>query len=192
MFATGENLTPTLEPPSPAAAPATGEGPDASALDALGIDYERLPQGGEAWTFRRGQQKRVAAGLSAFAALWTAISGALFVVDAPLLFPIVFLLFDALLVWWALSLWLTEYRVTLDRGLLTLSRRGFVARAPIEIPLKWIRGVRAKVGMQAGNKLYYDLEVETGDGKHTAASSLADYDVASWLARHWSTGGARA
>ena len=192
VFATGEKLTPTLEAPSPAAAPATGEGPDASALDALGIAYERLPQGGEAWTFRRGQQKRVAAGLSAFAALWTAISGVLFVVDAPLLFPIVFLLFDALLVWWALSLWLTEYRVTLDRGLLTLSRRGFVARAPIEIPLKWIRGVRAKVGMQAGNKLYYDLEVETGDGKHTAASSLADYDVASWLARHWSTGGARA
>ena len=52
--------------------------------------------------------------------------------------------------------------------------------------------MRAKRGMQAGNKLYYDLEVETADGKHTAASSLADYDVASWLAQHWATGGARA
>jgi hypothetical protein len=82
--------------------------------------------------------------------------------------------------------------VTLERGVLTLARRGFIARKPIEIPQQWIRGVRAKRGMQAANKLFYDLEVETTDGKHTAASSLADYDVASWLAQHWMTGGARA
>ena len=48
--------------------------------------------------------------------------------------------------------------------------------------------VRAKRGMQAGNKLYYDLEIETADGKHTAASSLADYDVATSLAKHWAQG----
>jgi hypothetical protein len=40
--------------------------------------------------------------------------------------------------------------------------------------------------------LYYDLEVETPDGTHTAASSLADYDVASWLARYWTAGDERA
>jgi hypothetical protein len=91
-----------------------------------------------------------------------------------------------------LSLWFTEYRVTLDRGLLTLARRGFMARAPIEIPLAWVRNVRAHRGMQAGNKLYYDLKVETADGTHTAASSLADYSVASWLAQHWMAGGQRA
>jgi hypothetical protein len=174
----------------PAIEPATNEGPGPGELGALGIDYERLPQGGEAWTFRRGQHKRVATGISAFAALWGAISAVLFYVDAPLLFPIVFLLFEAVLIWWALSLWPTEYRVTLERGLLTLSRRGFMARAPVEIPLKWIRGVQAKVGMQAGNKLYYDLKVDTAEGSHTAASSLADYDVATSLARHWMAGGA--
>jgi len=174
----------------PATEPTTNEGPGPRELDALGIDYQRLPQGGEAWTFRRGHHKRVATGISAFAALWGAISGLLFFVDAPLLFPIVFSLFEAALIWWALSLWLTEYRVTIDRGLLILSRRGFMARAPVEIPLKWIRGVQAKVGMQAGNKLYYDLKVDTAEGSHTAASSLADYDVASWLARHWMAAGA--
>jgi hypothetical protein len=113
----------------------------------------------------------------------------LFFVDAPLPLSIMSALFDAALVWWALSLWLVEYRVTLDRGLLTLSRHGFMARAPIEIPLEWIRGVRAKRGMQTGNKLYYDLTIDTADGSHTAASALADYDVASWLARHWMAGG---
>jgi hypothetical protein len=42
--------------------------------------------------------------------------------------------------------------------------------------------------MQAGNKLYYDIEIESADRKHTAASSLPDYDVANWLARYWATG----
>ena len=178
--------------PAPAAALAAGERPDAAKLDALGILYERLPQGGEAWTFRRGQHTGVALAISAFAIAWSVGALVLFASDAPVLIAIVFALFDAVFVWWALSLWLTDYHVTLDRGLLTLARRGFMARKPIEIPQQWIRAVRAKRGMQAGNKLYYDVEIETADGKHTAASSLADYDVASWLARHWATGGARA
>ena len=158
----------------------------------LGIEYKRTSQGVEAWTFRRGHHKGVALAISAFAIAWSVGALALFASDAPVLIAIVFALFDAVFVWWALSLWLTEYHVTLDRGLLTIARRGFMARKPIEIPTQWIRSARAKRGMQAGNKLYYDVEIETADGKHTAASSLGDYDVASWLARHWAAGGARA
>ena len=116
----------------------------------------------------------------------------LFTADAPIFIAIVFSLFDAAFVAWALHLWTTEYCVTLERGLLTIVRRGLIPSGPVEIPRAWIRGVRAKRGMQAGNKLYYDLEVETADGKHTAASSLADYDVATWLARYWATGEAPA
>ena len=194
VFDTGEAPEPA-EPldtaPGSASAPALAERPDAKTLAGLGIDYVRTPQGAEAWTFRRGQHKRVAVAISAFSATWAVVAIALFASDT-IFMAIVFALFDVALVWWALSLWLTEYRVTLDRGLLTLVRRGFMSRAPVEIPQQWIRGVRAKRGMQAGNKLYYDLEIETADGKHTAASSLADYDVASWFARYWAAGGARA
>jgi hypothetical protein len=174
----------------PAAPAPSAERPSAATFDALGIDYERLAQGGEAWTFRRGHHRGVATAITVFAVLWTAASVVLFIA-APILVALVFALFDALFVGWALSLWLTEYRVTLDRGLLTLTRSGFMARAPIEVPQQWVRAVRTKRGMQAGNKLYYDLEVETPDGTHTAASSLADYDVASWLARYWTDGGER-
>lgn len=187
VFDTGETPEPNE---TPAAAPAPNVRPDNRTLAALGIDYERSPQGVEAWTFRRGRHKGLALAISVFAAIWTIGAAALFASNAPVFIAIVFAAFDAAFIWWALSLWLTEYRVTLDRGLLTLVRSGFMAHAPIEIPLQWIRNVRAKRGMQAGNKLYYDLEIETADGKHTAASSLADYDVASWLARHWATGGA--
>ena len=169
--------------------PASEPRPDDRALDALGIDYERLPQGGEAWTFRRGQHKGVALAISVFAAVWAVGAVALFASNAPTFVAILFASLDVLFLCWALSLWFTEYRVTLDRGSLTLVRRGFVSHAPIEIPQQWVRAVRAKRGMQVGNKRYYDLEVETADGKHTAASSLASYDVASWLARHWMRGG---
>ncbi len=189
VFKTAE----TPDPAEAAAEPATrADAPDLRALAAIGIDYQRTAQGAEAWTFRRGHNRSVAVWLTGFAALWTVICIGLFMLDAPLLFPIVFTLADLAIVWWALHTWFTEYHVTLDRGLLTLVRRGFMARAPIEIPRAWIRSVRAKVGMQAGNKLYYDLEVETADGKHTAASSLPDYDVATWLARHWAQAGGAA
>lgn len=192
VFDTGATSE-AAETPGAAPSPATAlaERPTSRALAAIGIDYERTPQGAEAWTFRRGQHKGVALAISAFAGIWSLGSVALFASDAPVFIAIVFTLFDAVFVWWALNLWLTEYRVTLDRGVLTLARRGFMARKPIEVPQQWIRAVRAKRGMQAGNKLYYDVEIETADGKHTAASSLADYDVASWFARHWAAGGAR-
>lgn len=162
----------------------TIERPLAAVLDSLGIRAEKLPRGGEAWTFRRAQHKRVALGLTAFTSVWTAVAVGLLFTNAPLVIPIGFLAFDALFVWWVLSLWLTEYRIELDDAMLTLKRTGFMARAPIEIPRQWVRRVRAKRGMQAGSKLYYDLTVETNDGTHTAASSIADYSVASWLASH--------
>jgi hypothetical protein len=190
VFAVGAQLASgESSVPARSAAPAK---PDDRALAALGIRYERLPQGGEAWTFARGQHKTVAATLTAVSAVFSLAAVALFMANAPLIVAIGFVLFDALFVYFALSLWLTEYRVTLERGVLTLARRGLVPRAAIEIPLQWIRGVRARRGMQVGNKLYYDLKVDTNDGTHTAASSLADYEVASWLAQHWMAGGARA
>jgi hypothetical protein len=181
----------TPEPAEIAAEPPARERPDHRALAAHGIDYVRTPQGAETWTFRRGRHKGVALAISAFAVVWSIAAGVLLVAEASTFIAIVFLLFDALLVWWALHVWLTEYRVTLDRGVLTLARTGVLKRKPIEIPRAWLRSVRAKRGMQAGNKLYYDLEVESSDGKFTAASSLADYDVANWLARYWLQGEAR-
>jgi len=192
VFDTGEAVQPAAETPAAAVpvatAPAFIERPKNHELAALGIDYERTPRGGEAWTFRCGLDPQSRLGITGFAVGGLFMSFVLFATDVPIVFPLVVSVIDALAIYWALSLWFTEYRVTLDRGVLTVARRGFMARKPIEIPQQWIKQVRAKRGMQAGNKLFYDLEVETTDGTHTAASSLADYDVASWLAQHWMRG----
>lgn len=167
----------------------TAPQPDPHRLSQLGILYERLPQGREAWTFRRAQHKGVALGLTALMLAWTGISVGLGFADAPLIFPIVFGLFDVLLVWWTLHLWFAEYRVTLDERNLTIVARGFGGTRTYKIPRRQITRVRARRGMQAGNKLYYDLKVETGDRRsRTAATSVGDYSVAQWLAAHWITG----
>lgn len=186
--ATAETAAAETASPEPAA---SGAEPDRARLESLGIGYEQLPRGGEAWTFRRARHKKVAAMLSAFCAGWTAAIALMLWLGAPIWFSLVFAVFDALFVWFALDLWLTEHRVTLDRGMLTVVRRGLLGRAPVEIPRAMLRNIIAKRGMQAGNKLYYDVRVETDERTLTAASSLPDYDVATWLARHWMTGGAR-
>ena len=160
--------------------------PDSRMLESLGIAYERLPQGGESWTFRRAQHKSAAATVTAFAMVFGAAAVGLWLAKAPAIFGLAFACFDALLLWFAADLWFTEYRVTLDHGLLTVAKRGITgARAPVQIPQAWIRAIRAQRGMQSGHKLYYDLRVETANDSLTAARSIEDYSVAVWLAKHW-------
>ena len=172
---------------------ASTEQPDAGRLAALGIVYERLPQGGESWTFKRAQHKGVAAMLTLITAIFGASAVFLFLADAPVILALAFAGFDAIFIWWAWQLWFAEYRVTLDDRLLTVARRGVAGAGKVaEIPRQWVKNVRAQRGMQAGNKLYYDLKVETADDTLTAASSVADYTVASWLANHWMNGPSRA
>jgi hypothetical protein len=167
-------------------ADAAATGPDAHVLESLGIAYERLPQGGESWTFRRAQHKSTAAAVTAFAMVFGAAALGLWFAKAPAFFALAFACFDALLLWFASDLWFTEYRVTLDRGLLTVAKRGIAgARTPVQIPQAWIRAIRAQRGMQSGHKLYYDLRVETAEDSLTAARSIEDYSVAVWLAKHW-------
>jgi hypothetical protein len=171
-------------------APALGiaqaaERPDPAILGAHGIAFATLPNGGESWTFGRARNKQALIIITSLSTVWSAIALALVFSDAPLIFPVAFGLFDAILVWWMLSLWLTEFRITVDARSLRLEKRGFGGRKPIEIPRAQVRRIGAERGMQAGNKLYYDLRVETTDGRsHTAAGNLADQSVASWLANH--------
>jgi hypothetical protein len=174
----------------PTASNPAAAAPDARTLASLGIVYARLPGGGESWTFKRAQHKSVAMMLTLITAVFGAAAAVMFVADAPLILVLAFAAFDAIFVYWVLHLWFAEYRVTLDDGLLTVARKGIAGAAKVvEIPRQWVKRVRADRGMQAGNKLYYDLKIETADDTHTAASSVGDYTVASWLANHWMNGG---
>jgi hypothetical protein len=164
--------------------------PSAATLAALGIERALAPNGSETWTFRRARHKRIALFTTTFALAWTAATVGIFLSDAPRLIAFVFAGFAVLLAWGVLSLWLTEHRVTLDRGLVTIRRSGLWQRAPVEIPLAWVRRIRAVRGMQFGQKLFFDLKIEANDRTHTAASVVGDYAVASWIAEQWQARGA--
>ena len=178
-----EDLTTTADP-------GAADPPDAARLAALGIVYERLPQGGESWTFRRAQHEGVALTLTLVTAIFGASAAFLFIASAPVILALAFAGFDAIFLYWALHLWFAEYRVTLDDRRVTIARRGIAgAGKVVEIPRQWVKNVRAQRGMQAGNKLYYDLKIETADDTLTGASSVPDYTVAAWLASRWMNGG---
>jgi hypothetical protein len=162
------------------------ERPDVQTLAQLGIVYERLPDGAESWTFRRAQHKSAAAAVTAIAIGFGGAAGGLWLGGAPRIFAVASCAFGALFAWAAAGLWFTEYRVTLAGGLLRAARRDLAgARAPVDIPLAWIRVIRAQRGMQAGRRLYYDLRVETTEDSLIVARSIADYSVATWLAKYW-------
>jgi hypothetical protein len=99
--------------------------------------------------------------------------------DAPLLFPIIFGLFDLLMLWFVLDLWLDKRRIEVLPDRLLLSGGILGTGKTHEIPRTQITGIRPIRGMQAGNKLYYRIEVTTQGGKkHMAASKLGGLTLA--------------
>jgi hypothetical protein len=144
-----------------------------------GIRKEFLPTGGYALHFPAARHKGAALGMTSFFVVWTAITVFLFISDAPLLFPIAFGLFDLLMLWAVLDIWLERRRVEVRPDRLLLSGGIFGPGKTREIPRPHITAIRPIRGMQAGNKLYYRIEVTTQDGKkHLAASKLGGLTLA--------------
>lgn len=148
-------------------------------LASEGIRKEFQPFGGYALSFPAARHKGAALGLTAFFAVWTAITVFLAVVDAPLLFPIVFGLFDLLLLWGVLDLWLDRRRIEVRPDRLVFSGGILGLGKAHEILYSEITGVRPVRGMQVGDKLYYRIQVATRDGqKHLAVSKLGGLPLA--------------
>jgi hypothetical protein len=148
-------------------------------LAAEGIRKEFQPTGGYALIFPAARHKGAALGLTAFFAVWTAIVFFLATSDAPFIFPLLFGLFDLLMLWAVLDIWLDRRRVEVRPDRLLLSGGLLGTGKTHEIPRTQITAIRPIRGMQAGNKLYYRIEVTTQDGKkHLAASKLGGLTLA--------------
>lgn len=124
-----------------------------------------------------------AAGVSAFTLIWGSICWGLVYYKAPLLFPVVFGLFELLLLWGSLHLWLGASRVTAGSGMLLLAKGiGTPGRERL-LPSAQVADVISAIGMQAGAIPYYDVVIRQKDGKKvTAGSSVRDKHEAEWLA----------
>jgi hypothetical protein len=130
--------------------------------------------------FAPARNPGVAAGLSFFFVIWTAITVALPHLGAPFIFPMVFGFFAVLLFVAVFQAWLGSTRVALTPDQARISH-GPLGRTRT-IPAGDIDDVTLKIGMQAGNRPYYDIQIVNSDGKRVyAGRSIRDKQEAEWL-----------
>ena len=112
--------------------------------------------------------------------------------DAPVFFPIVFGLFAALLLFALVDMWLTETRVEIGSGMLRFTKRMLASGKRLDFRSDEVASIKPKRGMQAGNKLYYRIELTTRAGKsHVLASQIGDQRLARRLIEDFEAGHGR-
>jgi hypothetical protein len=174
------------------AEPLTPEERDRLRDPAVPAEYRQPPESrirvstnrrGTEIAFPAARNPGAAAGVSVFFVIWGAAIWFMLHVGAPVLFPIVFGLFQVLLLFMVLELWLGVSRVTVDSSAVTVAS-GYVAPfRERRYAAAEIAEVTTKIGMQSGGRPYYDLTLVRADGKRvTAASSIRDKREAEWLA----------
>ncbi len=145
--------------------PATAVSADAPGSLPEGFAASPAADGGAEFVIRRWRNGRAALGLAAFTVLWTASIALMIALGAPLFFPIVFGLFDLLLVWFIVHLWAGETRVTIDPTGVTIHPRFPVLASSTVLPPGRVSDVRLSIGMQSGNAVFYNLDLTGGTGK---------------------------
>jgi len=132
--------------------------------------------------FPAARNPGAAAGVSVFFAIWAGAIWFMLHVGAPMLFPIVFGLFQLILLYMLLELWLGVTKLTVDAGTITVASGYLLPFRERRYAASEIAEVTTKIGMQAGGRPYYDLKLVRINGKRvTAASSIRDKQEAEWL-----------
>ena len=173
-------------------APLTDADRAAAALSMVPADYHQ-PAGSriQVSTTRRGTEiyfpparnPGFAIGITVFTALWTGAIVLVVALHAPILFPIVFGVFELLLVYFLLESWLGVTRVTAGDGQVTIANGWLVPQRERTLRAAEIKGVTTQIASQQGDTAFYDVTIETTAGKRVPAGrSVRDKHEAEWLA----------
>ncbi len=147
------------------------------------IQVQGLPTGGSAIVFPAARNLGVFIGIAMFSAVFTAVVVMSVVKKAPIIFPIAFGLFDALLLVICVSMLTHSSRVEADAGGVKVIDKGMLGKKESCYLADEVADVTTKVGMQAGSTNYYDLQLELKSGRIIAlGSSIPDAEHAAWLA----------
>ncbi len=126
----------------------------------------------------------ITVGLLAFLALWLCITWLLFNQHAPILFRIMWPVFDALIVVWVISLMFGTTTVLIGDGRLQVTRR--LLGIPVStrrVPVAEVLDVRSIAGMTAGTTVYRRLQLHYGNGqKLNFGDGIRDPIEADWIA----------
>ncbi|HOF39568.1 MAG TPA: DUF3592 domain-containing protein [Candidatus Hydrogenedentes bacterium] len=153
---------------------ATGEafiesGHDAFDLErevrAAGIVRTPKPSGGLRYNLTLARLKGAAAFLTVFFVLWAGICVVLAVLGAPVLMTAIFCIIELALGVATFSLWFGSQELDVDFQVLTATSRfpGFARRKTFYYAE--IEAITTCFGMQSGNRVYFNVEVKTSDGR---------------------------
>lgn len=179
---------------SPAESPEQASAPPfSSAVDAIprekpldtGIVVRPAESGGTEYDFAAARNVGSALGITFFFILWTGVVAFIFYMKAPLLFLIVFGLFDLLFLMIVLSQWLGTSKVTIGSSEVKV-HRGLLGIGPTKIvPFSEIAGISMPIGMQSGSRSgtpYYDIKLKLVDGRVVGvAGGIGNKLEAEWL-----------
>ncbi len=133
--------------------------------------------------FPAGRNRGAALGVTLCAALWGAAVTAVFLLDAPIIVKLIFALVQAVLIYVVLRLWFRVVRVTADRQALSVAAGYGTPGEPRTVPAAEVKDVELRIGVQSGDRVWYDLYVVRADGrKFAAAGGIRDKREAEWIA----------
>lgn len=145
--------------------------PDDSLLEAKLVLSEQ-PDGTVTIVAPIGRYIRTSIGFGIFVLFWDGLSVAIWLMDAPLLFPIVFGLLGLLVTWCFFDLLLSHSRIEIGRESLTFRNGWFGTSRQQEVKLQNIRDVTSTSNMSIGNKPYPNVKIHLASGKTLTVMSL--------------------
>ena len=148
-----------------------------------GISFDVSPAGGTVVLVRPARAIGAILALGAFLVVWTGVVVLLVHLDAPFFFPLLFGLFDFLLVYGFLQLAIGSYRIVIEGGFLTLDNAVAGISFKTVMPLDEIETIKPSIGMQSGKTVFYSILVTRRGGRRsTLHVPLREKHDAEWLA----------
>lgn len=148
------------------------------------IEVRSPVEGGVEIYFPPARNPSVLSSLTLFTMVWTSVCAILWATDAPILFPVVFSLFDLVLVAMTLDAWLSWTRLTARDGHLHLQRKQIGFRREQDLDASSIQRFRPRIGMQSNQRVWYRLQLEPRDGatrQQTCGTGIPDKRLAEHL-----------
>jgi hypothetical protein len=174
----------TKETPNAPEAEPAGENPASAQPSRPTILVTPTAEGTEFY-FPPARNRGFAMSITAFSLLWTGVMVLIFRFHAPLIFPVVFGLFDLLLLTGAVQLWLGTSRVLVESGRVRVQAGLLGCGKWREYSKSQILDVQAVITAQQGGATgtpYYDIRLmQTEHQNVTLGRTIRDKEEAEWL-----------
>jgi hypothetical protein len=148
-----------------------------------GIRVQRTTTGGTEFVIAAGRNAGIAAIFGVVTIVWTGILALVLYAGAPLLFSIVFGIFDLIFLFGVVQFMFTETRIVVETGHVAIRRYVFGLMFGKRIPCADIEHVHLEIGAQAGTSTFQSIAlIRKGGAAVNAGGLIRIKRHAEWLA----------